>query len=76
MTIRNVPDIYQRTYNKAMSGKSRKAGIKAFCLSCVGYSRNEVALCTDTECPLRPYRPFKHVKKIDETTHIISKTPL
>jgi len=70
MNERNIPKIYQKIYRKAMSGKSKSAGIKAFCQECVGYVRNEIALCSDTECPLYPYRPYKKIKK-DKTTSII-----
>jgi len=54
--------MYQGIYNRAMSGKSRKAAMRAFCLERVGWKRNEVALCTDKDCPLYPYRPYKRVK--------------
>lgn len=59
---REIPKVYQGVYERAMSGNSRKAAMRAFCLKCVGWERNEVALCTDTQCPLYPYRPFKRVK--------------
>jgi hypothetical protein len=57
-----IPRMYQGIYNRAMSGKSRKAAMHAFCLECVCWERNEVALCTDKDCPLFPYRPYKRVK--------------
>lgn len=74
MTIRNVPDIYKRTYSKAMSGKSRKCGVKMMCLECCGYLRNEVALCSDNDCPLYQYRPFCKVKKDEEVVSLF-ETP-
>jgi len=46
-------------YLAAMRGRSRKAGIRAFCLECVGWEREEVRLCTSPACPLFPFRPFK-----------------
>lgn len=60
---KGIPQKYQGIYNRVMSGKSRKAAMKSFCLECVGWFRNEVAHCTDTGCPLYPYRPYKKVKK-------------
>ena len=57
-----IPRKYQGIYDRAMSGKSRKAAIRAFCLECCGWERNEVALCTDPGCPLFPYRPYKGLK--------------
>jgi len=69
MSERIVPESMQNTYSKAMAGKSRGAAIKAFCCECCGYERKEVSLCTDTGCPLYPYRPFRSaaaVKKARE----------
>lgn len=56
---RDVPEKYRGIYEKAMKGKSRGAGVKAACLECCGYVRAEVGLCTDRECPLYPYRPYR-----------------
>ncbi len=56
---RDIPEVYQATYKRAMRGKSRKAGVRAFCQECVGYQREEVRLCTDVYCPLYLYRPYK-----------------
>ena len=57
MAIRNTPGKYKVMYKKAMSGRSRKAAVRMFCLECVGYSEREVSLCTDPYCPLFKYRP-------------------
>lgn len=54
-----IPESMQKTYAKAMTGKSRGAAVKAFCQQCCGYERKEVTLCTDKECPLYPYRPYR-----------------
>jgi hypothetical protein len=56
---RDIPPMFQGTYNKAMTGKSRGAAIKAFCQECIGYVMKEVTLCTDTGCPLYLYRPYR-----------------
>jgi hypothetical protein len=53
-----IPKSYQRNYDKAMKGRSMKAGIKAFCLECVGYDRKEIKNCSDSGCPLFKYRPY------------------
>jgi hypothetical protein len=55
----DVPELYRGIYDKAMSGKSRAAGTKAFCLECMGWARNEIKACTSPQCPLFPYRPYK-----------------
>jgi hypothetical protein len=59
---REVPERCRKAYDRAMSGKSVTAGVKSFCLECVGYDREEVRLCSDPGCPLFPYRPG-HDKK-------------
>jgi len=51
---RNIPKKYQSMYKRRK--KSRKAAIRSFCLECVGYSENEVKLCTDEACPLFKWR--------------------
>ena len=52
-----VPTKYAAIYRRAMTGKSRKAAIRSFCLSCVAWSEAEVRRCTSHTCPLFPYRP-------------------
>jgi len=54
---RLVPKKYLKQYQKAMSGRSRKEAMRAFCNECIGYQTGEVELCTDNGCPLYPYRP-------------------
>ena len=54
-----MPKTYRATYNRAMKGLSRKAAIRAQCLECVGWEREEVKLCTSPACSLFPYRPRK-----------------
>lgn len=52
-----MPRVYRGIYEKAVSGKSRKAAMHAFCLECMGWQIGEVYRCTDCACPLFPYRP-------------------
>ena len=40
--LNDMPDIYRNNYKKAMKGRNRTAAVKAFCLECVGWQRNEV----------------------------------
>jgi len=54
-----MPAVYQTGYLRAVSGRSPKAAIKAFCLECVGWQRADVADCTALACPLWSYRPFR-----------------
>ena len=52
-----MPETQRVTYIAAMQGNSPTSAIAAFCSMCVGWRREEVALCTDPACPLYPYRP-------------------
>ncbi len=54
----SIPVSYRGNYDRAMSGKSMKCAIKAMCLECMGWDREEVRLCCSPACPLYPYRPF------------------
>ena len=54
-----IPKIHRADYENAVSGKSRKAGVKSFCLECVGWQKEEIRLCTSLECPLYLYRPYQ-----------------
>ena len=38
---------------------SPRMAIRAFCLQCVGYVRNDITNCTATACPLWHYRPYQ-----------------
>lgn len=55
-----APASYRATLERAYSGKSKAAGIKAFCLQCVGFLRNEIRDCSAKGCPLHPYRPYQN----------------
>lgn len=58
-----MPRSHRACYDKAMSGTSRKAAMRIFCLECCGYEIREVFLCTDLGCPLYPYRPRSRVSQ-------------
>jgi len=55
--LRQMPRNCRSTYEKAVKGKSLRAGANSFCFECMGYQREEVKICTDLGCPLYPYRP-------------------
>ena len=57
--LAKMPKTCRNTYLRAVGGRSPKAAIKAFCLECVGWQREEVARCTSPACPLYGYRPFQ-----------------
>jgi hypothetical protein len=52
-----IPRQHRATYDRAMTGKSRKAATRVFCCECCGWELREVFLCRDVACPLYPYRP-------------------
>jgi hypothetical protein len=56
MKAEDVPLKYRGIYERAMSGRSRKAAIRAYCLACCNWQANEVKLCTCPGCPCFPYR--------------------
>ncbi len=56
--LSQIPKLHQAIYKKAVSGKSRKDAIKAFCLMCFCWQKEEVRQCTDLACPLYPYRAY------------------
>ena len=57
--LADAPLYYQPLLRRAFSGKSKAAGIKAFCTTCVGFVRADVRDCTALGCPLWPYRPYQ-----------------
>ena len=64
-----MPKVHRANYRGAVSGKSRRAAIKAFCLECVCWQKEEVRLCTALACPLYPYRPYQSgSKQVDNRT--------
>ena len=70
---RQIPKLYQGIYKRAMTGKSRKAAMHAFCLECVGWQIKEVHACSDTGCSLYPYRPKSSVSP--DTPESVSNAP-
>jgi len=46
-------------FRDAYRGKSRKSGIKAFCIECNGFESGAIADCTANACPLWEYRPYR-----------------
>lgn len=55
----DMPKIYRATYDRAVSGKSLRACINAFCSECTQWQRVEVRLCTSLACPLYAVRPYQ-----------------
>ncbi len=70
----DMPDVYRKNYDTAMTGNSRKAGVKAFCLECMMWQREEVRRCTSVACPLYPYRPFQDTENASERADLTTET--
>jgi hypothetical protein len=68
--LNECPASYRGTFERAYEGKSRSAAIRAFCLRCVGYKRNDVRDCTAYGCPLHFYRPYQADDEPDEVTPV------
>ena len=68
--LRQMPESCRRTYNRAVSGKSKASAVRAFCQECVGYVRAEVTACTDVGCPLWPYRPYQKDRNLTRRTRL------
>lgn len=49
-----------------MSARTPVKAIRAFCLSCVGNSKQEVRLCPSVNCPLYEYR-MRHRPKVEKS---------
>lgn len=54
------PESAKGTLREAFSGAaSPRRAIKAMCLACVGFQREQITNCTGYSCPLWAYRPFQ-----------------
>ncbi len=61
--ISKIPKIYRPAYEKAVTGKSKSAAIKAFCLECCMWKKTEITECTSLACPLYAVRPYARKSK-------------
>jgi hypothetical protein len=58
--ISEASESAKNTLREAFSGyASPRKAIKAMCLTCVGYDRQEIKNCSAHGCPLWKYRPFQ-----------------
>lgn len=62
----NIPQIYHALYEKAISGKSNAAVVKARCLDCCAWQRTEVSLCPAVECPAWAKRPYQKASESEK----------
>ena len=72
--IASSPESYRGILTRVYAGEaSPRQAIKAFCLRCVGYLRNEVRDCTSWACPLHPYRPYQEGDSVAEGSELASQ---
>jgi len=58
--LESVPLNYKILHAKAMAGKlTQRQAIRAQCLECVGWVRDEVSRCSSPLCSLYRFRPFQ-----------------
>ena len=59
-TLDSASVLYKGITETALEGNgSPRNAIKAFCLHCVGYQREDVKGCTAYGCPLYAFRPYQ-----------------
>jgi hypothetical protein len=58
--LEKTPVLYRPALERAFIGKASPRGaIKAMCLSCACFVREEITHCQVTLCPLHAYRPYQ-----------------
>lgn len=66
--LSEAPISVKNTLARAFSGSaSPRQAIKAMCLACTGFERQEITDCTGYSCPLWCYRPFQKGDEPDES---------
>jgi hypothetical protein len=65
---RSVPASARGTIQRAFDGTaSPRAAIRAQCLACSNFQRDEITACTVVLCALWSYRPFQSARKPSKT---------
>ncbi len=59
VNMADVPAQYRKVFERAFSGKSPGSAIKAKCLLCSCFDRQEIQKCPVRDCSLFPYRPYQ-----------------
>lgn len=57
--VKALRESFQLTFLRAYSGRSKAAALKAKCIDCSNFQRDEVKNCTAYTCPLWEFRPYK-----------------
>lgn len=58
--LKMVPNSYQKMWLDSFDGTASKSrAIRAKCLECSAYQKEEIRSCPCRQCPLWQYRPYK-----------------
>lgn len=68
--VNEAPVSCKGIMERAYTGNSRTTAIKAMCLRCVGYRREDVTGCTAYACPLWNFRPYQAGEEVEDTPEI------
>ena len=64
--LSQAPESQRLTLSRALEGTaSPRAAIRAKCLDCCAFDRNEVRYCPAILCALHRYRPFQDAANVD-----------
>jgi hypothetical protein len=69
-----IPKKYRKIYKKAVETLSKTAAIKAFCLECVCWQKNEIINCSCLACPLFGVRPYLNLRQPAKNDGFSGKT--
>lgn len=61
-----IPTSIRGIFERAFLGNSKAAAIKAKCLDCCCFNKDEVRNCSVKKCPLWVYRPYQKDAAEDE----------
>jgi hypothetical protein len=61
--LSSLPISVRGVFERALNGKSKAAAIKAKCLDCCCFNKEEIGGCRIKTCPLWSYRPYQKNNK-------------
>ncbi len=71
-----IPVSCRKTYDRAITGQSLRAGVNSRCYDCMQWQGKLVKECSNITCPLWPYRPRHGVSKANKPVTILSTMPV
>jgi len=71
-----IPVSCRRTYDRAITGQSLRAGVNSQCYDCMHWQGKLVRDCSNITCPLWPYRPRHGVSKANKPIMILLSVPV